>query len=59
LPCSPQGEETMPTLHLHRQSAYLLGRDRKVRPGGMEIVIMEMIMMSKILHEPCMMPFMT
>jgi len=25
-----KGEETMPVLHLHRQSAYLLGKDRKV-----------------------------
>jgi len=25
-----KGEETLPTLHLHRQSAYLIGRDRKV-----------------------------
>merc|ERR1719305_538881 len=25
-----KGEETLPTLHLHRQSAYLMGRDRKV-----------------------------
>ena len=25
-----KGEENMPTLYLHRQSAYLLGRDRKV-----------------------------
>ncbi|KAF0289438.1 Smad nuclear-interacting protein 1 [Amphibalanus amphitrite] len=25
-----KGEETMPTLHIHRQSAFLLGRDRKV-----------------------------
>ena len=26
-----KGEEVLPTLHLHRQSAYLMGRDRKVR----------------------------
>jgi len=25
-----KGSETLPTLHLHRQSAYLMGRDRKV-----------------------------
>jgi len=25
-----KGEEVLPTLHLHRQSAYLIGRDRKV-----------------------------
>jgi len=25
-----KGEEVLPTLHLHRQSAYLMGRDRKV-----------------------------
>jgi len=25
-----KGEETLPTLHLHRQSAFLMGRDRKV-----------------------------
>merc|ERR1712223_710591 len=25
-----KGKETMPVLHLHRQSAYLLGKDRKV-----------------------------
>ena len=25
-----KGEEVMPTLHLHRQSAYLIGKDRKV-----------------------------
>ena len=25
-----KGEESMPTLYLHRQSAYLIGRDRKV-----------------------------
>ncbi|XP_072018766.1 smad nuclear-interacting protein 1-like [Amphiura filiformis] len=25
-----KGEETLPVLHLHRQSAYLLGRDRKI-----------------------------
>jgi len=25
-----KGDETLPTLHLHRQSAYLMGRDRKV-----------------------------
>ena len=25
-----KGEESLPTLYLHRQSAYLLGRDRKV-----------------------------
>lgn len=25
-----KGEETMPVLHLHRQSAYLMGKDRKV-----------------------------
>lgn len=25
-----KGEETLPTLYLHRQSAYLIGRDRKV-----------------------------
>lgn len=25
-----KGEETLPTLYLHRQSAYLMGRDRKV-----------------------------
>jgi len=25
-----KGEEVMPTLHLHRQSAFLMGRDRKV-----------------------------
>ena len=24
------GEEAMPVLHIHRQSGYLLGRDRKV-----------------------------
>ena len=28
------GDEVMPTLHIHRQSAYLIGRDRKVRPGS-------------------------
>ena len=27
-----KGEEVMPTLHLHRQSAFLMGRDRKVSP---------------------------
>ena len=25
-----KGDEVLPTLHLHRQSAYLIGRDRKV-----------------------------
>lgn len=25
-----KGQEELPTLHLHRQSAYLLGRDRKI-----------------------------
>ncbi|XP_037083188.1 smad nuclear-interacting protein 1-like, partial [Pollicipes pollicipes] len=25
-----KGEETMPTLHIHRQSAFLMGRDHKV-----------------------------
>ena len=25
-----KGEETLPTLHMHRQSAYLIGKDRKV-----------------------------
>ena len=25
-----KGDETMPTLHIHRQSAFLMGRDRKV-----------------------------
>jgi len=25
-----KGDEVMPTLHIHRQSAYLIGRDRKV-----------------------------
>ncbi len=25
-----KGEETLPVLHLHRQSAYLIGRDRKI-----------------------------
>ena len=25
-----KGEESLPTLHLHRQSAFLLGKDRKV-----------------------------
>ena len=25
-----KGEEALPTLYLHRQSAYLMGRDRKV-----------------------------
>ena len=25
-----KGDEVLPTLHLHRQSAYLMGRDRKV-----------------------------
>lgn len=25
-----KGEEVLPTLHLHRQSAYLIGKDRKV-----------------------------
>ena len=25
-----KGDETLPTLYLHRQSAYLMGRDRKV-----------------------------
>lgn len=25
-----KGDETLPTLHLHRQSAFLMGRDRKV-----------------------------
>ena len=28
-----KGEEVLPTLHLHRQSAYLMGRDRKARFG--------------------------
>ena len=27
---SAQGNETLPTLHLHRQSAFLMGRERKV-----------------------------
>lgn len=26
-----KGDEVLPTLHLHRQSAYLMGRDRKVK----------------------------
>ncbi len=25
-----KGDETLPTLHLHRQSAYLIGKDRKI-----------------------------
>ena len=25
-----KGEETMPVMHIHRQSAYLIGKDRKI-----------------------------
>ena len=33
-----KGSETLPTLHLHRQSAYLMGRDRKVKKRPLLII---------------------
>ena len=34
----------MPTLHIHRQSAYLIGRDRKVRLGLNVLIMISVIL---------------
>ena len=44
------GNEELPILYIHRQSAYLLGRDRKVRSSYSIFVLVDGIMLFVIYH---------